>query len=163
MWDTAVNGWGRVASTSQGGVVESYEYTVGGLVTKKRLGFDSYDTTLEAVYSWNQAGQMTAMKYPDVYNADGTVAATGRTLNYAYGYFGAPSAMTDLALPAGAQTVASGVWNGAGQMTQLSVRKPDGTLDVESFTYNERGQLLQQSGRAVFADGERWAAGVAEG
>ena len=70
-------------------------------MTKKRLGFADYDTALEAVYSWNQAGQMTSMKYPDVYNADGTVAATGRTLNYQYSYLGPPSTMSDPALPAG--------------------------------------------------------------
>jgi RHS repeat-associated protein len=150
-WDTAVNGWGRVASVTQGEgrTVESYEYTVGGLVTKKRLGLQGYDTTLEAVYSWNQAGQMTSMKYPNVFNENGTVAAAGRTLNFSYSYLGTPAAMTDPALPWGSQTVASGVWNGAGQMTQLSVRKPDATMDVENFTFNDRGQLLQQSGRGV--------------
>lgn len=43
-------------SASQGGVVESDEYTVGGLATKKRLGFDRYDTTLEAVGIWPRLG-----------------------------------------------------------------------------------------------------------
>jgi RHS repeat-associated protein len=148
-WDTAVNGWGRVGSVTHGGMTESFEYTVGGLVTKKRAAFSGNSIPLEAVYSWNNAGQMTSMKYPDVYNADGTVAATGRTLNYQYSALGPLQVMTDWALPSGSQTVASALFNGASQMTQLKVRKPDGTMDEEDFTYNERGQLRQQSGRGV--------------
>ncbi|WP_394766733.1 RHS repeat-associated core domain-containing protein [uncultured Paludibaculum sp.] len=126
--------------------METYEYSVGGLVTKKKVTFPNNDTPLEANYTYDTEGRLASTKYPDVYGADGTVAETGRTLSYFYDSLGLAS-LRDSTYPI-APGYRVGAWrNAAAQITQMVVYKPDGTSDTETFTYNSLGQLTQASGR----------------
>ncbi|MGJ5817126.1 RHS repeat domain-containing protein [Paludibaculum fermentans] len=141
-----MNAQGRLSTVTLGSVVETYEYSVGGLVTKKKVEFQNNDTPLEANYTYDAEGRLASMKYPDVYNLNGTVAETGRTLTYFHGPLGL-SALRDSTYPIAPGDRVGVVRNAAAQITQMVVYKPDGTSDTESFTYNVLGQLTQASGR----------------
>ncbi|QOY91733.1 RHS repeat-associated core domain-containing protein [Paludibaculum fermentans] len=145
-YDTGVNAQGRLSSVVVGAATETYEYSVGGLVTRKGVAFPNNDAPLEAVYTYDTLGRMTSMKYPDVYNGNGAVAEVGRTLGYQYVDPMGPQKLTD-------STYASPGWrvtaqrNSAGQLTQMVVYQANGTSETETFTYNSLGQLTQASGR----------------
>ncbi|QOY87512.1 RHS repeat-associated core domain-containing protein [Paludibaculum fermentans] len=145
-YDNGVNAQGRLSTVTLGPVVETYEYSVGGLITKKKVEFQNNDTPLEANYTYDTEGRLASMKYPDVYNLNGTVAEMGRTLTYFYDPMGV-SALRDSTYPIAPGSRAGALRNAAAQITQMVVYKPDGTSDTESFTYNGLGQLTQASGR----------------
>ncbi|MGC4052292.1 MAG: RHS repeat-associated core domain-containing protein [Paludibaculum sp.] len=145
-YDLGVNAQGRLSTVTLGSVVETYEYSVGGLVTKKKMTLSDNNTPLEANYTYDTEGRLSSMKYPDVYNLDGTVAETGRTLSYLYDSLGV-SSLRDSTYPIAPGTRVGALRNATAQITQMVVYKPDGTSDTESFTYNALGQLTQASGR----------------
>ncbi|QOY90035.1 RHS repeat domain-containing protein [Paludibaculum fermentans] len=145
-YDTGVNAQGRLSSVAVGAATETYEYTAGGLVSKKSVTFPNNDTPLQALYTYDTLGRMISLKYPDVYNSSGAVAEVGRTLGYQYFDPMGPQKLTD-------STYTSPGWrvtaqrNAAGQLTQMVVCQPNGTSETETFSYNSLGQLTQSSGR----------------
>lgn len=145
-YDTGVNAQGRLSSVAVGAATETYEYTVGGLVSKKSVAFPNNDTPLEAVYAYDTLGRMISLKYPDVYNSSGAVAEVGRTLGYQYVDPMGPQKLTDSIYTSPGWRVTS-QRNAAGQLTQMVVYQPNGTSETETFSYNSLGQLTQSSGR----------------
>ncbi|MBI5087223.1 MAG: hypothetical protein HZB13_21810 [Acidobacteria bacterium] len=88
-YDTAVNGWGRVASVVTGqGYTEAFEYSAGGLVSKKSLTAPGALRALAAVCGYDNEGKRTSLKYPDLTNDAGYVAFTGKTVTTSFDSFG---------------------------------------------------------------------------
>ena len=85
-FDSAPNGWGRLGSistyqhfgdsTGATPIVESFEYTVAGLVSKKTLNVTGA-SAVSVSYEWDNEGRPIAQKFPDM-----------ATASFAYGFGG---------------------------------------------------------------------------
>ena len=152
-YDSAVNGWGRLGSistyqnfadrnsTGTMPIVESFEDTVAGLVSKKTLNVTGV-SAVSVSYEWDSEGWPIARKFPNM--ATGlTTDDTGPQFTWGYDSMGRLATMGQTGPWGGfANTlVSSTTYNAAGQMTQLV--RPGGT---ENRTYNELGQLIKQDG-----------------
>ena len=152
-FDSAVNGWGRLGSVStyqnfadlnsDGSmpIVESFEYTPAGLVSKKTLNVTGV-SAVSVNYEWDLEGRPVGQKFPDMATGNPSLD-TGPRFTWGYDSMGRLSTMGQTEAWGGfASTLVSGVtYNAAGQMTQLV--KPGGT---EDRTYSELGQLTVQCG-----------------
>ena len=81
-YDQGVNGLGRLTQIADGGSTLALSYDVNGRVVAKQQTVISTKTTLNTIYSYNSAGQITSMTYP-----------SGRVLQFAYDVQGQPSAI----------------------------------------------------------------------
>ncbi|MBI5084965.1 MAG: hypothetical protein HZB13_10270, partial [Acidobacteria bacterium] len=143
-YDTAVNGWGRVASVVTGqGYTEAFEYSTGGLVTKKSLTAPGALRALAAVFGYDNEGKRTSLKYPDLTNDAGDVAFTGKTVTSGFDSFGRPVSLND-----GTDVVRNGAWSLAGQLTGMEVRN-GAVYEARTWTYNALGQLTGQTATGV--------------
>ncbi|MBL0155497.1 MAG: hypothetical protein IPP47_00020 [Bryobacterales bacterium] len=97
-------------------IVESFEYTVAGLVSKKALNVTGV-SAVSVSYEWDNEGRPVAQKFPDM-----------ATASFAYGFGGqGPDSMGRLSTMGqtvplsgwAATLVSSTTYNAAGQMTQL--------------------------------------------
>jgi len=162
------NGWGRLTAlewyvppgttctaTDQSNgrrFIERYSYTSGGLVTKKRLyaqtgytwpgaagSFNAGDPNyMEAVYTYDNEGKMTSVKYPGDNNGSGP----GRKYTYTFDTMGRANKLTDdQATPV--DWAKNGLYGPAGEMTSLDYFKATGQYYTEARTYNSRLQLTQ--------------------
>lgn len=134
-----VNVQGRLAGvqTYQGGTwKESFNYTAGGLMTKKKMQLTipgvGGGRTLESNYEYNNEGQMKSMTYPS------TSSGAGRTLTYGFDAMARPVSMTD---NQGEVNVWGVVYNHRSQITSLT--NPVG--QVVNWGFNELGQLTSMS------------------
>ncbi|MBL0156992.1 MAG: RHS repeat protein [Bryobacterales bacterium] len=150
-YDSAVNGWGRLGSistyqhfgdlTGATPIVESFEYTVAGLVSKKTLNVTG-TSAVSVSYEWDNEGRPVAQKFPDMATGQ-TTDDNGPRFTWGYDSMGRLSTMGQTVPLSGwaATLVSSTSYNAAGQMTQLV--RPGGTEDRE---YNVLGQLTKQAG-----------------
>ncbi|MDO8941627.1 MAG: RHS repeat-associated core domain-containing protein, partial [Desulfobacterales bacterium] len=150
-YDSAPNGWGRLGSIStyqhfgdaSGAtpIVESFEYTVAGLVSKKTLNVTGA-SAVSVSYEWDNEGRPIAQKFPDMATGNPTLD-TGPRFTWGYDSMGRLATMGQTEPWGGfaATLVSSTTYNAAGQMTQL-VRPGDS----ETRTYNTLGQLVHQLG-----------------
>ncbi|QOY91470.1 RHS repeat-associated core domain-containing protein [Paludibaculum fermentans] len=155
------NIWGRLAAVSiPNAVTEHYSYTSAGLLTSKAsdYGGTSYMTpTVD--YSYDNEGKVTQMVYPQYgrLNTPTTYDIFPRlTLNYGYDAMGQLQKVTSGSGP-GVDLVNSATYNAAGQLlssmraTTVGVSSttdlPTGaSLGLETFQYNGRNQLTEQTG-----------------
>jgi RHS repeat-associated protein len=147
-WDYsgARNGAGRVGLIQYGnGFYELFNYKVSGLVEEKGLWAPGSAAWLSAWYSYNDEGQRTSLKYPDVYDVQGQIVSTGRTINSIYDSMGRLATIRDPGLGGGTDMVSSAQYNAAGQLTQMTVAW-EGT---RTFNYNTLGQLTRQTSPGV--------------
>jgi YD repeat-containing protein len=147
-WDyaTARYGAGRVGLIQYGnGFQELFHYKRSGLVEEKGLYAPGAAAWLSAVYTYNNEGQRTSLKYPDVYDSLGQIVTTGRTINSTYDSMGRLATIRDPGLGGGTDMVSGAQYNVAGQLTQMSVAW-EGT---RTFNYNTLGQLTRQTSPGV--------------
>jgi RHS repeat-associated protein len=127
------------------GFYESFNYKVSGLVEEKGLWAPGSAAWLSAWYSYNDEGQRTSLKYPDVYDLQGQIVSTGRTINSTYDSMGRLASIRDPGLGGGTDMVSGALYNAAGQLTQMTVAW-EGT---RTFNYNTLGQLTRQTSPGV--------------
>ena len=147
-WDYsgARNGAGRVGLIQYGnGFYELFNYKPSGLVEEKGLYAPGAAAWLSAWYSYNSEGQRTSLKYPDVFDSQGQIVSTGRTINSTYDSMGRLVNLRDPGLYGGRDMVSGAQYNAAGQLTQMQVDF-EGT---RTFTYNTSGQLTGQTSPGV--------------
>lgn len=136
-------------------IVERYSYTSGGLVTEKRLHPMNVNTPwpneaggligspgayMEAVYTYNNVGQMVSVKYP----GDTQTSGPWRTYTYAFDTMGRPNRLTDnQATPL--DWVKDVLYSPGGQMTQIKFTENPNIYYTETRSYNARQQLTQIS------------------
>jgi RHS repeat-associated protein len=132
-------------------MVERYSYTSAGLAIKKRLhpmnstswpsdagGVISTTPFMEAVYTYNNAGQMVSVKYP----ADTHTSGPWRTYTYSFDTMGRPNKLTDnQATPL--DWVKDVLYSPSGQMTQMKFTQNPNIYYTETRSYNARLQLTQ--------------------
>ena len=152
-YDAAPNGWGRLGSistyqnfadlnsTGTMPIVESFEYTAAGLVSKKTLNVTGV-SAVSVSYEWDNEGRPVVQKFPDMATGNPTFD-TGPRFTWGYDAMGRLSTMGQTEPLGGfaSTLVSSTAYNAAGQMTELV--RPGGT---ESRTYNVLGQLTKQEG-----------------
>jgi hypothetical protein len=89
IYDSPVNNW----YTSY----EMFSYPAAGLVTKKRFRMTwGNNADLESVYTYDNEGARTSMKYPDAYNSS-MQPVTGQTFNFAFDAMKRLTTMTEQA------------------------------------------------------------------
>jgi RHS repeat-associated protein len=131
---------------------EMYSYSQAGGVLKKRLritrmvdNYNSQNADLDAVYTYDTEGRMTATQYPTYWSIDsGNVGSwkPGPTLGVTYDSMGHLQKLTDVG--ASSDIVSNASYNPAGQL--LTTTGVNGAPS-ETRTYNSIGQMTQlQSG-----------------
>ncbi|HEY3444428.1 MAG TPA: RHS repeat-associated core domain-containing protein [Paludibaculum sp.] len=142
-YDSAVNGWGRLGSvstyqhfgdlTGATPIVESFEYTTSGLVSKKSLNVTGVIGPVDVTYGWDNEGRPVWQKYQDA----------GPRFTWGYDSMGRLSTMTETNVNGNwvVDLVTGTTYNAAGQMTYLAAPG-----DSETRTYNVLGQLAHQLG-----------------
>jgi RHS repeat-associated protein len=145
-YDVNENGMSRLASVTNSGVTESYTYTLAGRIKTKAVSAMDIDYPLKATFLYNSAGRLVQTRYPDLYNADGTVALAGRVVQNGTVI---PGYTTSAEVREGTSLLATATYNPAGQPLTFSTRNSGGTYDTANYTYNSRGQLTQQTGRGA--------------
>ncbi|MGJ5820989.1 RHS repeat-associated core domain-containing protein, partial [Paludibaculum fermentans] len=155
------NIWGRLAAVSvPGAVTEHYSYTAAGLLTSKASDFGGSSYMTPTVdYSYDNEGKVTQMVYPQHgrLNTPTTYDIFPRlTLNYGYDAMGQLQKITSGSGP-GVDLVNSATYNAAGQLLSsmrasavsvgASTDLPTAaSLGLETFQYNGRNQLTEQTG-----------------
>ncbi len=152
------DGWGRLTTSQWGGTgcvtplngslfTQMYSYTVGGLVTKKRLGItrSTWSQNLDALYNYDNEGRMTSMTYPTAYVGNNPPALqSGPTFTYALDAMERPITMSSNQVTWKiAERVA---YNAADQITQMDRAKGGGLEYTETRQYNA---LLQMTSLAA--------------
>ncbi len=131
---------------------EMYSYSAAGAVLKKRLRVtrtlpQAYPNSpvvsnadLEADYTYDNEGRMTATQYPSSWNGSAWVA--GANLGTTYDSMGRPQKLTDLISQNDIES--SATYGPMGQLLSLTASGPYGGIS-ETRTYNSLGQLTQLS------------------
>ncbi len=134
---------------------EMYSYTRAGLTTKKRLRVTADQAPanprdLDAVYTYDNEGKMTAVTYPTTHHNDGSwVSDPGTTFTYTFDDMGRPNKLNENdPLLGSIDWVKDVLYGVAGQMTQmkyLSTKDQHPVLPYvqETRQYNERLQLTR--------------------
>jgi len=157
------NGWGqnlagRVARVDYGGGKwsELYSYHPAGGRTAKRLSYTYGQSTqnLDAFWSYNTAGQVTGVKYPDTTILDSYAnpqVVTGDTFTNSFDPMGRPKDLTiapgDGSTPY--QQAQGATYGPSGELTSVSYVGAGGYI-YESRSYNARMQLTGLSALGAY-------------
>ena len=145
--------WGSTGCPGGTKFQEMYSYTESGQVTKKRLratrvaGLQERSADLDLAYTYDTAGRLSTIKYPDTYSVQGQappLLMPGVKLKQFYNELGQLSRLVEdrgifNGQPVYFDVVTTAEYNAAGQMTRMVLGAPSN--QTETRTYNERLQL----------------------